>query len=386
MAQTYSITQIKSDLSAVLHGTTLNKVQNIDGLLLRASRQVLTDIDLKETVRKSTFTLYKDVYDYTCPTDIKGNKIIDIYPVNNDYNGSIYSQRYNQAFNRSASSDGVNNDLNYDYNQYARVIKINAKRLPDPIVIDKAVSVTSFTGTVTNIIADTINYKENDASIRFNASTGQFIQKTFAKPLDITSHFNLSTLFFYVYVSNTVTSLEFRLGFDLSNYYKWTITTDSLGLALTEGWHTIKLDWANDVIVGSPTASIINSFSIYFTTATPITANINNVTSNMGKRYEMSYYSENMFRNNITGAFESAPSSDSSFINASNEGYNLLLNQVALYAVQQVQGASQSEDASFFVNEYTRVLNKQKQEYKSQIQKPQSYYYKIWNGDNHTNN
>jgi hypothetical protein len=337
------------------------------------------DIDLKETVRKVDFTLYKNVYDYVCPTDIKGNKIIDIHPVNTDYNVSVYGQRFNQNFNRGVASGRTSNDLNYDYDEYLRTIKINAdKILPDPITIDKAIDSTTYGGTVTNLITDPINYKVNKFSVRFSASTGQYVSKVFTTPVDLSDHFNLSLLFFDVYLSDTITSLEYRIGFDNSNYYSWTVTTDSVGKAITEGWHTIKVVWSNTTVVGSPTSSTINVINVYFTTPSPIVANVNNFTSNLGKKYVMSYYSEYMFRNNITGAFESTPFSDSSFFNASNEGYNLILNQIAMYAVQQVQGSSGASDAAFFANEYTRVLTKQKAEYKSQIQKPQAYYYKIW--------
>jgi hypothetical protein len=387
MAQTYSITQQKADLAGIGHGTTLNKVQNIDGLILRACRQVMSDIDLKETVRKTNFTLYKNIYDYVCPTDIKGNKIIDIHPVNNDYNVSVYSQRYNQAFNRGVAGNRTSNDLNYDYDTYNRSIKINAdKILPDPIIIDKAIDSTTYTGTVTNLITDPINYVANNASVRFNVANGQYVQKTFSDPLDLTDHFNLSTLFFNVYVSSSITSLDFRIGFDLSNYYGWTITVDSLGKPLTEGWHTIKLEWDNTTVVGTPTPSIINNITLYFATSGSIVGRINNFTSNLGKEYVMSYYSENMFRNNLTGEFEASPSSDSSFFNASDEGYNMILNQVAMYMVQQVQGESMTSDMNFFMGEYKRCLDKQKMEYKSQIQKPQSYYYKIYKSGDYPNN
>jgi hypothetical protein len=388
--QTYNITQLKADLTGIGHGTTLNKVINIDGLILRACRQVMSDIDLKETVVKHRFTLYKDIYDYVCPTDIKGNKIIDIYPVNLDYNVAVYGQKYNQSFNRNAAGGWINNDLNYDYDAYKRAIKINAKMLPQPIVIDKAVDSATYSGTVTNLITDPINYKINKQSVRFNVSTGQYVQKVFADPLDLSSHFNLSTLFFNVYLSGAVTSLEFRIGFDNSNYYSWTILTDSLNNSLTEGWHTIKMNWENVVVVGSPSALTINQIELHFNTPTPIIANINNFTSNLGKEYEMSYYSENLFRNNLTGIFESTPSSDSSFLNASNEGYNMIINQVAMYMVQQVQGESMSSDMNYFAGEYKRCLDKQKLEYKSQIQKPQEYYYKVWQGGdgnaNYSNN
>ena len=53
--QTYNITQLKADLAGIGHGTSLNKVQNFDGLVLRAARQVMSDIDLKETIRETTY-------------------------------------------------------------------------------------------------------------------------------------------------------------------------------------------------------------------------------------------------------------------------------------------------------------------------------------------
>lgn len=387
--QTYNITQLKADLAGVGHGTTLNKVQNLDGLILRACRQVMSDIDLKETVKKTNFTLYKDIYDYICPTDIKGNKIIDIHPVNNDYNVSVYSQRYNQAFNRGVASNRTSNDLNYDYDSYNRSIKINAdKILPDEIVIDKAIDATTYTGTVTNLITDPINYRVNNASVRFTASNGNTVSKTLASGdvIDLTSHFNLSTLFFYLNLSDNITSITYKLGTDSSNYYSWTIATNSLGRALTAGDHTIKAEWSETTVTGTPDIAEIAYLSVTFTTSGTITARINNFTSNLGKEYVMSYYSENMFRNNLTGEFEPTPSSDSSFFNASNEGYNMILNQVAMYMVQQVQGESMQSDMNFFASEYKKCLDKQKAEYKSQIQKPQSYYYKIYKSGDYPNN
>ena len=78
----YSITQANADLAAMLHGTNLNKIQGLNNLHNRTARQLLADIDPMETIRKTLTTtpLYNAVWDYACPSDLKGNRIIDISP------------------------------------------------------------------------------------------------------------------------------------------------------------------------------------------------------------------------------------------------------------------------------------------------------------------
>jgi len=67
---------------------------------------------------------------------------------------------------------------------------------------------------------------------------------------------------------------------------------------------------------------------------------------------------------------------DSNLINLDTESYNLLLNLVAYYSLQQQQGLdAQFYDGNFFLQEYTQALAAYKAMYKSEIQKPQSTYY-----------
>jgi hypothetical protein len=65
-----------------LHGTTLSQVENISGVFNRAARQLLLDIDPQETKRIEQLAspIFYQVYDYAPPADLKGQKIIDIFP------------------------------------------------------------------------------------------------------------------------------------------------------------------------------------------------------------------------------------------------------------------------------------------------------------------
>ena len=72
----YSIGQVKSDLIAVLHGTTLDQIQSINALLERAGRKLLNDMDPIETERivELATPLYDRVFDYPCPSDLKDDR------------------------------------------------------------------------------------------------------------------------------------------------------------------------------------------------------------------------------------------------------------------------------------------------------------------------
>ena len=96
----YSALTAKSELEAMLHGTTLNQVQNINGVFNRAARQLLLDIDPQETKRISPFTspIFNGVFYYSLPTDIKGNRVVDIRPQANRTPIEKFAQVYNQAF------------------------------------------------------------------------------------------------------------------------------------------------------------------------------------------------------------------------------------------------------------------------------------------------
>jgi hypothetical protein len=95
----YSITQLKTDLSAKLHGTSLNRVENVDGLIDNAARHFLRDVDPPETIRSSSLTdlaTTTSYYTYTAPEDLKGRKVIDIRSTTLD-DTSLTKGKYIQA-------------------------------------------------------------------------------------------------------------------------------------------------------------------------------------------------------------------------------------------------------------------------------------------------
>ncbi len=94
----YSVLDLKNDITAILHGTTSNQIQNFDGAIGRAAREVLLDVDPQETIRQVEFVapIFNTVFDYPIAADLKGNKIIDIYPQVQRLPLDIWTQAFNQ--------------------------------------------------------------------------------------------------------------------------------------------------------------------------------------------------------------------------------------------------------------------------------------------------
>ena len=72
MAYTTTLAQLKSELSGMLHGVNLNNVQNLLGVFNRATREVLSDVDVAESKVRAQVAnaIYDNVYNYAAPIAI----------------------------------------------------------------------------------------------------------------------------------------------------------------------------------------------------------------------------------------------------------------------------------------------------------------------------
>ena len=139
----YSVTSLKSEISALIHGTTTNSVVNLDGLIYRSARQLLLDVDPQETkrVKPLASALYDRVYDYPIPDDVKGTKVIDIRPQANRYPNDSFIQTYSKPFD--LSKDSLLNQFNIVFNSGVKTIRIADSGLVPGVVVNPADSLTS---------------------------------------------------------------------------------------------------------------------------------------------------------------------------------------------------------------------------------------------------
>lgn len=385
-----NITTLKSELEGILHGTTLNKVENINGVFNRAARKFLLDIDPQETKRVVSMTnpVFDQIYDYDCPADLKGNKIIDIRPTVNRTAMDRFAQFYSQNFDISKSYIRTPN-FNVRFNTGIKTLRVNSAYTINSALAINSASIITGNGTwavdgvvATNLRQDNLNYAAYGSSLEMDmvGGTAGYIENSTMAGADVTNYENVSSLFLYVYLptASNFTSINLRWGKDSSNYWNLTVTSTQIGTAFQNGWNLLQFDWSIATKVGNPTASINYSrVTFNYNGTANYGVRINNLICNLGKIYEIEYYSKYLFRDNSTGAFQETVTDDSNLINLDTETYNVFFNLVVLYAVQQSLGEDATFDTTFYQNEYNVGVKMYRALYKSEVQKPTESYYDI---------
>jgi hypothetical protein len=383
----YSVLDLKNDLEGVLHGTTNNQIQNLDGVINRAARQLLLDLDPQETKRTVEFVapIFNTVFDYPIAADVKGNKIIDIFPQVQRIPQDIWSQQYNQAFDvMKQNIFSLTNMFTMNFDSSLKTIRINAPWLNPPIIVNQIESLTdngtwSAGGTGSNISVNNTNFAQGTGSVQFDATTGvAYIENSDMTAVDLSDVVNQASMFVWVYVPTgaNLTNVILRWGSSSGDYYHKTVTTTQQGTAFVNGWNLCQFDWSSATTVGTPDDTAINYARVSLTlTANATACKVNGLDCILGTVLQYSYYSKYLFRNSSTDAFQETVLDDADLINLDTESYNLLFNQVAYLASQQQQGSDSMYDGSFFKKAYDDGLLRYKAMYKSELQKPQGSYY-----------
>lgn len=387
-------------MSASLHGTSLNNIQNFNGLVMRAASDVLLRVDAQETKRiVETSPVFNGVWDYPIPVDLKGNRIIDLRPQFTRYPGDIWVQDYNQAFDLLKGTNSLGQlgssqpMFTMNYNQGVRSMRINSPNLQAGAVINSA-SIISGNGTwsaggnASNLQTDNVNWLVAGGSLSFDLAAGApgstgYLENSTMTPLDLTNNLNQAVQFLYTFfpIASNFSSVQLRFGSSASNYYQINATMTQEDTAFEDAWNLLDYPWLGATVVGSPNVASISYCRVTWTyDGTAQTAvRLNNITSTLGRVLQLEYYSKYLFSDSVTGAFKEQPTTDSDYINLDLEARMIFFNRCMFLASQQVQGADSNVDMDFYNRAYEDGIRQYKTMYRSEVQKPQSYYYPMPN-------
>lgn len=386
----YDITQVQSDLEGIMHGTNLNEITNLTGVLNRAARQLLMDVDPQETKRiiELPSPIFDQVYDYPAPADLKGNKVIDIRPQVNRTLRDRYNQSYNETFD---ITKGISNSPQFtiNFNTALKTLRMANPQLQNGIIINTADTIASngtwsTFGTASNLKEDNVNYVGGIGSLAFDLAAGLpgssgGVENSTMEIVDLTAHVNQAVEFWYVYLptASVFTSVTLRWGSSSTDYYEQVTTVTQQNTVFQNGWNLLAVNWLGATVVGVPNPAAINYLRVeYIYDGTPqVAVRLNNITSRLGTIMEIEYYSKFLFRDASTGVFQETITDDSNFVNLDTETYNLFTYQVAYLAVQQQSGSESTFDAAYFRDLYQSNLIRYKAMYKSEITKPKETYY-----------
>ena len=381
----YLISDLKNATARKLHGTTANQLTDFYGLLFDAAVRCLDDVDFEETRRTVPLTtpLYgQEVFDASCPSDLKGNRLIDIRPqANRDYN-DIPSQWRSQDFDRMKTQVSSGSMIETRWNTYQKTLRIAIPAKLN-VLLNGCDSLTdngkwTAASGASGLAADTLYFVQGSGSLSYSLSGNGYLENSTMTAVDLTNFLNRGVLFAWVYNQATLpTAFSLRWGSDASNYWSKSVTAQWDGTAFVQGWNLIGFDWQSASKTANPDVTKINYLRFDTTivgVATPVY--FDSVTASLGSIYEIEYYSKYLFRDN-TGTFKERVTADTDLLNLDTDSYGVFTNCLAMLAAQQQQGKDSAFDLPFFEKQYMASVQSYNRKYPSQAQKTIGQYYKI---------
>lgn len=367
----YSITTLITDLGSVIHGTKTNKIPNLYGHINRAARQFLLDVDAKETQRILQLPqVFNSVFDYPCPVDLKGDRIVDLRPQAGRQPYDVFTQGYSLDFDQWKGVSFADKIIT-QWNTGVKTLRIEAPKLTSPTQLTDTGTLTGWTANAgaQNLSLDTTNNVAGGGDIQFDlvaVSTTGSIQISSLSQVDLTSLVNNSYGFAWVYLPSgaAITSIDIRWGSDITaNYYHLSVTTTQQGTVFQNGWNLIALPWVSATKVGTPVVTAFDSVQVNFVYNGALQTGLKFCTLRfaIGFIFEMQYYSKYLFRDPSTNAFQETvvdSTDNNKLINLDTDSYNLLFNKTAYYIAQALQGSDASYDATFWDSEYENALKR----------------------------
>lgn len=265
-----SVGQLKDEVAGLLQGTNLNNVTNLNGAIERAARVLVQQADVPEASGRETYMLYDGVYDYPAPGTIFGGAVNDLRPqgVSRTPLDYVYKQPI-QLFDRTKALLPNGYSLTFEYRKGTGIMRVANTRARQKVLLDPMDSATGWSvgGTASNLAVDETVYYQSPAGLRFNltgAGTGS-LEKTLSSPIDLTSYQGVGVGFLAIDTPSAtdLTSIEFRIGSDPSNYYSVTSTEGFLGSWVANDYLLVAFDLADATTVGSPVITAMDYLGVF---------------------------------------------------------------------------------------------------------------------------
>jgi hypothetical protein len=378
----YTIANIKDDLTNTLHGTSLNKLQNVFGTINRGARDLLQDVDLAETKREQQITnaIYSDVYDYQLPSDLKSNKVIDIFPQTKRGLSDSARQSMAQYFEKNKDEDS----FYIKYNSSTKSLRYKKTVTTGKTLADmNEITNWSVGADATSLSKDKLQYISSGASLKFDldgSTTEGYLENASLSSLDLSDYENEGSFFLWVYFpdASAVTNVILRWGNSATAFFLDTVTTKQDGTSFDNGWNLIRFDWNGASETGTVDNSAIDyaRITITYDGVADTDFRIDNLVYRIGEIFKISYYSKYLF-SDASGVFKENATLDTDTVNLDTDSYNLLLYKIAEIAAQELQGEDSAFDLSYYKQEYQQRRKKYKMTNPSECLRPIIKYYKM---------
>lgn len=403
----FSYTELSAEVSAQIRGDITSASKRV--LINKSVREVLSDVDLRSTIRKSALSpnLFDDVYRYSCPSDMKQEKVIDIQPQVEtsrgrfDYWNLVPAEqfdRYKKEHRLDKWGDPINlrrsmwqgdNLIAFEEDELTRTLLVSRVIDDTELIISSLDSTTSGGGTWKaygdgdNLTDDIDNYIRGSGAINWDiddaGGTTAGIYNDDLTDFDIEDYKSIGSAFVWAYISSTtnLTNFILRIGSSASAYYSITITTNNEGNSFHDSWNLLRFDFANKSTTGTPDDDACDYVALYMTKdaakVSETDYRFDHLVLKRGKHYWLHYYSKYGWQSS-TGTYLENSTADTDLLNADTDEYQLI---IARSIYNFAKWLPQLNDVTLAKNDYEEAKKKYETNYPSRALTISQKYYDL---------
>lgn len=349
-----TVDQFKTRITPKLHGATLSKVVGVFDKMQEAAGTLLGRIDPYDTIQRLRVdnAIYDRVYNYTCPTDIKGtDKVVDLRPIG----PRSFLDDINAAYGKEFDVKKGKNTLTVEVIGGVKTLRISKCLAPGVLLsgLDALDGTIVASGDVQNMVIDDLDYISGNGSLSFGLSgvTGiGTVTVNMPTAVDLSRLLNLGSLFQWLKFPDVTrfTSIDLKWGTDSSNYWHKTITVPQGRTAFdSNAWDLCRHDWTTATKVGIPDSTNTKylASTINYTTGTALTfVKLDSITAALGVAYELLYYSNFIFKDAVTGALKEIPTAGSDIIQLDPLALNIFTAEFLKLVFNDLKGKNMGTD------------------------------------------
>src|SRR3990167_8153948 len=277
----------------------------------RAVRTVLGEVDLRSSKRSAQLSpnMYEDVYEYAAPTDLKGEKIIDLRKQVNRSSMERWTLIDDDDFDRTKGLSQHRIALRDE--NFSKLLRIDGVEGSDNLVLHSCESLTAngtwaATADASNLTLDNDNFITGGGALNVDMAAGGatgYIENSTMNALDLTDYDEKGSIFVWVYIpdysdaqADTVTNFILRWGNSDAAYWHRTVTTNNEDATFYDGWNLLRFDWNGATEVGAVDPATIDYLRLTVTKSTSLAADtdwrVDDFIIRLGEIYNTVYYTK----------------------------------------------------------------------------------------------
>lgn len=346
----HNVGQAKDEIQALLQGTILSRVSNVNGALERSARTVIQQADIPEASGIENITLYGGVNYYAAPTTLYGGALNLIRRQGDASNPWDYNYRVPiDEFTRGKKRTPNGYMIDLEYRNGVGLLGISTPNTNPAITIDGMNETTGWTngGSAGAVAQDTTNYYNPPASLRFTVtgSSSGYIEKTLTNAIDLSTYEGVGVVFLAINTpsASSLTSINLRIGSDSSNYSSVTQTTGFVGSWTAGNWLLVAFDLSTASDTGTPDYENIDYIRVTINhTATLTNFRVGDLFTSLPVPHEILFQSSAIFLSSGSSSASQSIASDGDTILLNDAAYNLFIYESCLTIAEQEGGSLES--------------------------------------------